>query len=148
MLGRSLLIAICSLVLTAGMGEFANAADLHGRLFVLDPGHGVRYPSGAPLNVGALGPSGVSEQVVALAFSERLAALLRRDGARVELTRSVAHPYRTATNRARDNHARAAYANALGATAFISIHCDGSLDRNKRGTSVFWLRDNSIASAL
>lgn len=153
MFGRALIIAVCSLFLTgtcgitATCGEIASAGSLTGRIFVVDPGHGVRYPSGAALNVGAVGPTGIAEGAVALAVSERLAALLRRDGARVELTRSAARPYRIASDKARDNHARAAHANAIGATAFISIHCDGSLDRTKRGTSVFWLRENSAVLA-
>ncbi|MBC5809918.1 MAG: N-acetylmuramoyl-L-alanine amidase, partial [Candidatus Eremiobacteraeota bacterium] len=59
------------------------------------------------------------------------------------LTRSYAQPYRTATDRRRDNRARAALANNIGATAFVAVHADGSEERSKRGTSVFWLRPNS-----
>jgi len=43
----------------------------------------------------------------------------------------------------RDNRARAALANRLGATAFVAIHCDSSLDPSRRGYSVFWLHRNS-----
>jgi len=120
---------------------------LSGRLFVLDPGHGTRYPDGSPNNVGAVGPSGVLENVVTLAIGEKLGALLRAAGARVVLTRSYAHPYRVATEKRVDNRARAALANRLGATAFVAIHADASTDRSVRGTSVFWLRGNSIALA-
>jgi N-acetylmuramoyl-L-alanine amidase len=63
------------------------------------------------------------------------------------LTRSYAHPYRTGTNLRLDNRARAALANRLGATAFVAIHADASLDRSKGGTSVFWLKPNSVALA-
>ncbi len=123
------------------------AQSLSGRLFVLDPGHGTRYPDGSPNNVGAVGPSGVLENVVTLAIGEKLGALLRAAGARVVLTRSYAHPYRVATEKRVDNRARAALANRLGATAFVAIHADASTDRSVRGTSVFWLRGNSIALA-
>lgn len=114
---------------------------------MVDPGHGVRYPDGSPLNPGAVAPNGVQEMQIALRVGEQLAARLRADGARVVLTRSFAHPYRIATNAARDNHARAALANRLNATAFMAIHCDASPDAAVRGTSVFWLRPNSARLA-
>jgi N-acetylmuramoyl-L-alanine amidase len=139
--GAGLLLALSSPVTSA------REAGLRGRLFVLDPGHGVRTPEGAPLNVGAVGPDGVQEQQVALLVADDLARLLREQGARVVMTRTDAQPFRIATDRRRDNRARAALANRLGATAFIAIHCDSSLDRAQRGTSIFWLRANSVALA-
>jgi len=121
----------------------AARASLAGDVFVVDPGHGTRYPGGRELNVGAVGPDGIEERAVVLAVAEDLAALLRGAGARVVLTRSFAAPYRTATVLRADNRARAALANRLGATAFVAIHADAALDRGARGTSVFWLRPNS-----
>ena len=125
----------------------AAAGSLSGMTFVVDAGHGTRYPDGSPLNVGAVGPDGVQEAKVTLAVAEDLAGLLRTGGARVALTRSYAHPYRVATNLRKDNRARAALANAMRATAFISIHADSSLDPRKRGISVFWLHPNSARLA-
>jgi N-acetylmuramoyl-L-alanine amidase len=138
-----------TLALCAGFAAPALARDasLRGRIFVVDPGHGARYPDGSPLNVGAVGPSGVRENVVALAVGENLGALLRAAGARVELTRSYAHPYRTATVLRLDNRARAALANRLHATAFVALHADASTSAAQGGTSVFWLRPNSVALA-
>ncbi len=124
-----------------------NAQALSGRVFVVDPGHGTRYPDGSPLNVGAVGPDGVQEAKVTLAVGEDLARELRSAGATVVLTRSYAQPYRTGTVIRLDNRARAALANRLGATAFIAIHADASLDPRERGTSVFWLRPNSVPLA-
>jgi N-acetylmuramoyl-L-alanine amidase len=123
------------------------ASVLRGCLFVLDPGHGVRMPDGRPLNVGAVGPHGVQEQRVALAVADDTAALLRAAGAVVVMTRTDAQPYRFATDRRKDNRARAALANRLSATAFISLHGDSSLDPEKKGISVFWLRVNSAPLA-
>jgi N-acetylmuramoyl-L-alanine amidase len=123
------------------------APSLRGKLFVVDPGHGTKYPDGSALNVGAVGPSGLQEQVVVLDVSEDLARLLRAAGATVVLTRSHAKPYRVATDKRLDNRARAALANRLGATAFVAIHADSSLDPHAHGTSVFWLKPNSIALA-
>ena len=131
-----------ALALGAGARQ-AVARDLRGRTFVVDPGHGTRFPGGAPLNVGAVGPHGVGEAVVTLAVAEDLAALLRAQGARAVLTRTVARPYRTGTVLRLDNRARAALANRLGATAFVAIHADASTSSSARGTSVFWLRPNS-----
>jgi N-acetylmuramoyl-L-alanine amidase len=125
----------------------ADAPPFAGETFVLDPGHGARYPDGSPLNVGAVGPDGIQEQAVALAVAESLAALLRSAGARVVLTRSRAHPYRTGTVVRLDNRARAALANRLGATAFVAIHADASTSPQQRGISVFWLRPNSLRLA-
>jgi N-acetylmuramoyl-L-alanine amidase len=140
--------AIAFAVTVALAPALAQAAPLSGATFVVDPGHGVKTPAGAPLNVGAVGPGGVQEQAVVLAVSEDLAALLRRAGARVVLTRSTGRPYRTATDKKADNRSRAALANQLGATAFVAIHADSSLDPKARGISVFWLRQNSAALAV
>ena len=141
------------LALLAALAAFAPSAlgaaelPLVGRTFVVDPGHATRRPDGTPLNGGAVAPDGLREATIALQVGTRLAERLRADGARVFLTRTFARPYRTATSIAGDNHARAAWANRLGATAFIAVHCDASLDRARRGTSVFWLRSNSVSLA-
>jgi N-acetylmuramoyl-L-alanine amidase len=139
----------CLLVFLRATSSAAQirVAALHDRLFVLDPGHGVRTPRGFPLNPGAVGPHGVQEQRIALAIAEDLAVLLRGAGARVVMTRTAARPFRIATDRRKDNRARAALANKLGATAFIALHGDASTDSRRGGTSVFWLRENSVTLA-
>ena len=138
---------ICAALIVALWSAASAAGSLRGELFVLDPGHGTRYPDGSPLNVGAVGPSGLQEQQVVLDVGEDLAALLRAAGAKVVLTRSHAAPFRTGSDKRLDNRARAALANRLGATAFLAIHADSSLDASAHGTSVFWLRPNSVALA-
>ena len=134
----------------ARVPAMAGTPRFAGETFVLDPGHGARYPDGSALNVGAVGPDGIQEQAVTLAVAESLAALLRGAGARVVLTRSREHPFRTGTVVRLDNRARAALANKLGATAFVAIHADASLSHDQRGISVFWLRPNSarLANAM
>ncbi len=136
----------CTALLAASPSAGASG-PLAGTTFVVDPGHGTRYPSGAPLNVGAVGPGNVGEAQIVLAVGEDLAALLRAAGATVVLTRTQHAPYRTGTDKNKDNRARAALANHLGATAFVAIHADSSLDPSAHGTSVFWLRSNSAALA-
>jgi len=142
----SIALVLASLVST-GAPARAGAALFAGETFVLDPGHGTRYPDGRELNVGAVGPHGVQERVVTLAVAEDLAALLRSAGARVVLTRSYRQPFRTGTVLRLDNRARAALANKIGATAFVSIHADASTAPQQRGISVFWLRPNSLELA-
>ena len=144
---RALLTAALFAILVPSGRANADGAVLRNRTFVVDPGHGTRYPDGSPLNVGAVGRDGVRENVVTLAVGEDLARLLRAAGARVVLTRSYAHPYRTATVLRLDNRARAALANRLGATAFVALHADASTNSAQGGTSVFWLRPNSVALA-
>jgi N-acetylmuramoyl-L-alanine amidase len=139
-------LALASLV-SAEAPASAGAALFAGETFVVDPGHGTRYPDGSELNVGAVGPHGVEEQIVTLAVAEDLAALLRSAGANVVLTRSYRRPYRTGTVLRLDNRARAALANKIGATAFVSIHADASTAPQQRGISVFWLRPNSLKLA-
>jgi N-acetylmuramoyl-L-alanine amidase len=143
------LLTFVGLSCALGLSVFspALARSLRGTVFVLDPGHGTRYPDGTPLNVGAVGPDGIQEAAVTLAVAEDLAQRLRGAGAKVVLTRSYAKPYRIATDKRTDNRARAALANQLGATAFVAIHADSSLDPRSRGTSVFWLRSNSVPLA-
>ena len=140
------LVALASIAFVPTVAV-ATQADLSGRTFVVDPGHGVRYPDGSPLNVGAVGPDGVLETAVTLAVGEDLGRLLRAARAKVVLTRSYAHPYRTATVLRLDNRARAALANRLAATAFVALHADASTSRTQGGTSVFWLRPDSVALA-
>ena len=137
-----------SLLSTSFVAPASAATPLAGDLFVLDPGHGAKYPDGSALNVGAVGPHGVQEQVVTLDVAEDLATLLRADGARVVLTRSHAHPYRIGTVKRLENRSRAALANRLHATAFVAIHADSSLSPADRGTSVFWLRPNRSRSRM
>jgi len=142
----------CAALTVALLGAMPVAASMRhlslaGDVFVVDSGHGVHFPDGSPLNVGAVGPDGIAEYKVTVAIAEALAHRLRAAGAQVVLTRSFAHPFRIATDKRKDNRARAALANQLHATAFISIHADGSLDPSKGGTSVFWLRPNSAPLA-
>jgi N-acetylmuramoyl-L-alanine amidase len=147
---RSFALVFCCALALVAPRIAAAGAPLAGDTFVVDPGHGTRYPDGRPLNVGAVASDGVEEARIVLAVSTDLAALLHAAGARVVMTRSVAAPYRVSTNKNADNRARAALANRLGATAFVAIHGDSSLDRSARGTSVFWLRSNSepLAAAI
>jgi N-acetylmuramoyl-L-alanine amidase len=140
-------IAALVLAFLACVAPAGAAASLQGDVIVVDPGHGTRFADGSPLNVGAVGIGGLQEQNVVLDVAEDLASLLRAAGARVVLTRSHAVPYRVGSDKRLDNRSRAALANRLQATAFVAIHADASLVRASHGTSVFWLRPNSVKLA-
>jgi N-acetylmuramoyl-L-alanine amidase len=99
-------------------------------MVVLDPGHG-------GIDTGALGPRGIEEKNVTLAFADTLAAILRSDGrVRVTLTRDsdVFVPLEK----------RVAIARKAAASLFMSIHADtikgaGSV----AGATVYTLSDKA-----
>jgi N-acetylmuramoyl-L-alanine amidase len=148
-MARALFSFVLSFFTFVAMCAMANArgSSLAGETFVLDAGHGTLHADGTPLNVGAVGPDGIEEANVTLAVAEDLRALVERSGGKAVLTRSYAKRFRVAYDIPHDNHARAALANRIGATAFIAIHADSSTSPESRGTSVFWLRPNSVPLA-
>ena len=105
-------------------------------LVVLDPGHGGEKE-------GAIGPRGVREKDLTLAIARRTAAWLRREGARVVLTRTRDVGVALAQ--------RAALANAAHADLFVSIHLNampGPSGAVTRGVETYFLSaDASDASA-
>jgi len=146
---RALALSLSLSLAFVALGAAPAAAKrlLAGRTFVIDPGHGTKTPDGSLLNVGAVGWHGIREEDVVLAVGEDLATMLRRDGATVVLTRSYRQPYRTGSVLRLDNRARAALANRIHATAFVALHADANHSGHAGGTSVFWLRPNSVALA-
>ena len=106
---------------------------LSGSVILLDPGHGGNDP-------GALGLSGgVYESNVnyALAYYTKLA--LEAKGATVYLTRGG--------DTAVELEDRKAMVRSLKPDLFISIHCNGSTDKNKIGTAVYYYKPFSYSLA-
>jgi N-acetylmuramoyl-L-alanine amidase len=91
---------------------------------VLDPGHGGR-------DTGAVGPSGVKEKDVTLDIAHRVAPVLAAQGIQVVLTRD--------DDRYVSLEERTARANAFGADLFLSIHCNASEGRGRRGIETYVL---------
>jgi len=92
---------------------------------VIDPGHGGEDP-------GAIGPSGVYEKVVALQIAKKLRDSINREaGLKAFLTRERDYfiPLRK----------RWKIAKEYDADVFISIHANGSFNRNKKGAEVYCL---------
>lgn len=91
---------------------------------VLDPGHGGS-------DKGAHGPGGVEEKDVALDIAHRAAPALATQGIQVVLTRD--------DDRYISLEERTARANAFGADLFLSIHCNASEGRARRGIETYVL---------
>jgi N-acetylmuramoyl-L-alanine amidase len=91
---------------------------------VLDPGHGGK-------DHGAVGPSGVMEKDVTLDVAHRVAPVLAAQGIQVVLTRD--------DDRFVALEERTARANAFGADLFVSIHCNASESRGRRGVETYVL---------
>ncbi len=112
-------------------GQAAARAGAAARkpLIVIDPGHGGKDP-------GALGPRGVKEKDIVLAFARKLAASLRATGRfRVLLTRS-GDTFITLGDRVR-------FARRHGARLFISIHADKFRNRVARGAAIYTLSEKA-----
>jgi N-acetylmuramoyl-L-alanine amidase len=96
-----------------------------GPLIVLDPGHGGKDP-------GAIGVSGTYEKHVAFAAAGELARQLGATGR-----------YRVTLTRQNDTfiplEERVAFAQAAGASLFISMHADALTDHAVSGASVYTL---------
>jgi N-acetylmuramoyl-L-alanine amidase len=91
---------------------------------VLDPGHGGS-------DRGAHGPSGVEEKDVTLDIAHRVAPVLAAQGIQVILTRD--------DDRFVSLEERTARANEFGADLFVSIHCNASEGRVRRGLETYVL---------
>jgi N-acetylmuramoyl-L-alanine amidase len=91
---------------------------------VLDPGHGGK-------DSGALGPAGVREKDVTLDVALRIASVLEGQGLQVLLTRK--------DDTFVSLEERTALANADSADLFVSIHCNASESRGRRGVETYVL---------
>ena len=91
---------------------------------VLDPGHGGNDP-------GATGPTGLKEKDVTLAIAHKIAPVLAKQGMEVALTRD--------DDRYVTLEERTARANAFGGDLFISIHCNASESKARRGIETYVL---------
>ena len=94
-------------------------------IVAIDAGHG-------GIQGGAVGVCGVVEKDVTLGTARELAALLEATGLVV--------PYLTrATDETVSLEARALRANRAGATLFVSVHANASIDEESRGIETYFL---------
>jgi N-acetylmuramoyl-L-alanine amidase len=107
--------------------------SLHGKIIVLDPGHGGRDP-------GAITSKGIPEKVLTLQTAKLAADLLSRAGATVYLTRG---DDRTCNLRDIVN-----FADKTRADIFICIHYNFNSDRDIAGTETYYYNSSSRRLAL
>jgi N-acetylmuramoyl-L-alanine amidase len=91
---------------------------------VLDPGHGGK-------DEGAAGSGGLKEKEVTLDLAHRAASILSGQGVQVVLTRD--------DDRFVPLEERTAHANAFSADLFVSIHCNASENKGRRGVETYVL---------
>jgi len=100
-------------------------------LIVIDPGHGGN-------DTGAVSESGLTEKTLTMAVARLLISRLRSAGYSVRLTREK-DENRTLTD-------RAALANRLEATLFISLHANSSMAHSVRGAETYYMSLDENAS--
>ena len=127
--GPDLVIAVGPQPWALPLPAYAPAGRLKGKTIVVYPGHGGN-DIGAPATFGSP-PGEPYEKNITLDIAQRLARLLKSEGASVTMTRSddTFIPLQE----------RAAIANRLKADAFISIHCNScEAPDTLCGTSVYY----------
>lgn len=92
------------------------------RIIVLDPGHGGN-DSGAVSN-------GLQEKAVALSVAKKVESKLKKDGAKVIMTRT--------NDRRMELNERTAFAKKVHAESFISIHLNSATNSSAHGTETFY----------
>ncbi|MFZ5590614.1 MAG: N-acetylmuramoyl-L-alanine amidase family protein [Bacillota bacterium] len=130
------LILLCCLSSSlATPSQANNSSGLKNRVIVLDPGHG-GYDPGAVNN-------NIREKDLNLALSQKIAELLKKEGAIVHLTRTKDYnlaPVGLHGRAARfaDLSLRAAMAKEKSADIFVSIHMNSIAFRYCRGAEVYY----------
>jgi N-acetylmuramoyl-L-alanine amidase len=110
-------------------------SGLRDLLICVDPGHGP--------DLGAIGPTGLTEQAATLTLAEMVAKKLEDKGSRVFMTRQGAEGVTLAT--------RTKLAEAAGADIFVSLHYnalpDGVNPYKSRGSSTYYFHPQSYPLA-
>ncbi len=108
------------------------ATPAAAQIVVIDPGHGGADP-------GAVGCAGLEEAPSVLDIGQQARSVLEAAGLRVELTRD--------DDRAVGLSARAAFANDLGATLFVSIHSNSNAGTPATGTET-WIANAASGTSV
>ncbi len=99
----------------------------------IDPGHGGNDP-------GAIGIKGTKESDVVLQIAVKLKGILEKMGISVAMSRN--------SDAAVSLSKRAEMANKFGADIYISLHCNGFVNRNACGSEIYSYPGNSKSVAL
>lgn len=141
-------------VATGACMSYTAGGRRSGTTVFVDAGHGGPDPG----VVGSVGSADVLEKDVALAVSTRLVTMLTADGYRVVVSRvgdssvsrltaaDTVSGALTAAAVHRDLLARAACANAAGASVLLSVHFNAFDDPSVGGTETFYDPDRAFAA--
>lgn len=118
--------------------------SLRGKTICIDPGHGGRDP-------GAIG-GGLQEKHLNLDMARKTASFLRKQGAKVILTRNgdqsrAQHSLHGSLQRA-ELFQRSRLPDKIGAEVLISIHCNSEAKKIYYGPQTFFEKGNSASSSL
>ncbi|MCR5175985.1 MAG: N-acetylmuramoyl-L-alanine amidase [Anaerovibrio sp.] len=115
---------------------------IKGKIIAIDPGHG-------GCDVGAIGPTGVTEKSITLRISKEVQRLLQAEGAEVVMTRSrdvEVSAKREAATDVEELQARCDIANNSNADIFVSIHMDSFTNSTPSGTTGYYYGKGTKAS--
>ncbi len=118
------------------------SAGLQGKIIALDAGHGGS-------DVGAIGPTGVTEKGVTLRVAQALKKLLSAEGATVLMTRDTDTEVSAKKANASDVEelqARCDVGNDGNADIFVSMHMDSFTSGGPSGTTGYYYSQGSKAS--
>lgn len=122
----------------------AKTGSLLGRTLCIDPGHGGRDP-------GAVSGK-IKEKNLNMNIARSLAVILRKEGARVVLTRSgdqnKANERRNGSYQLAELLLRARFSAVNRAEIFISIHCNSEATGNYYGPQTFYQKNDAKGARL
>ena len=119
---------------TVTKGEPVFTPGLKGKIIALDAGHGGS-------DVGAIGPTGVTEKGVTLRVATELQKRLVKEGATVLMTRSTdteVSPKKAKASDIEELQARCDIPNQNGSDIFVSIHMDSFTNGAAKGTTGYY----------
>ena len=122
-------------------GEPVFTPGIKGKVIALDAGHGGS-------DVGAIGPTGVTEKGVTLRVALELQKLLVKEGATVIMTRSTdteVSPKKAKASDIEELQARCDAGNDKNADIFISMHMDSFTNSSPSGTTGYYYVNGSKA---
>ena len=126
---------------TVTKGEPVVTPGLKGKIIALDAGHGGS-------DVGAIGPTGVTEKGVTLRVATELQKRLVKEGATVLMTRSTdteVSPKKAKASDIEELQARCDVGNDQNADIFISLHMDSFTNSSPSGTTGYYYVNGSKA---
>lgn len=114
---------------------------ISGKKICIDAGHGGS-------DVGAIGPTGVTEKSVTFRVAKDVEELLTKEGAEVIMTRRIdteVSPKKTEASDIEELQARCDVANNAGADIFLSLHMDSFTNSTPSGTTGYYYSSGTKA---